>query len=464
MLSVTKSDFGKVLEPLQVSVLEAIGRSPSGSGGHISASGNGAFGGSLAVTGALTCATVNGFTPGTVTETQLSFTDITTGNATALKHGLLPKLSGNASDVLKGDGTFGAGGAGGTPQMLENWVEVKSTGTLGVNYEGLSGFYFPFTDGFTEVDRVGVLQLEREFNRFDFYVVDDDDTRGLGNTNLTRAGIRCGAVTLLSGDLTISAGKVIGKNAIDIASVDSIKYGELANFMFDDHDEQEVVGLSFKAGYRTADTTHLLDVWYAPNLNYFTDGYWIQRVSSPAYQIVWGSNLTGQDAYMTLNSNGTLTLDQYTSAGTLSVNGSGLVSSSSDARLKTNIRPITEASLPKIMKLRPVSFEWTEDVEKKRSQVHEGFIAQDVEKVIPNAVDGKKHPYRPKMDPATGKPVVDPETGEIVPDLTRIRPRGLDLTSIVAHLVKAMKEQQGQIEALRKTVTELSAVVHATPA
>ena len=40
--------------------------------------------------------------------------DVTTLNSSTLRHGLLPKLSGSASDVLRGDGTWGAGGGGGS--------------------------------------------------------------------------------------------------------------------------------------------------------------------------------------------------------------------------------------------------------------------------------------------------------------------------------------------------------------
>lgn len=40
-----------------------------------------------------------------VTEAELAFSDITTRNATASLHGLMPKLSGDAADVFRGDGT-----------------------------------------------------------------------------------------------------------------------------------------------------------------------------------------------------------------------------------------------------------------------------------------------------------------------------------------------------------------------
>lgn len=48
-----------------------------------------------------------GFTPiSGVTDATITTSDITTNNSTAAKHGWLPKLSGSASDALKGDGTW----------------------------------------------------------------------------------------------------------------------------------------------------------------------------------------------------------------------------------------------------------------------------------------------------------------------------------------------------------------------
>jgi len=47
-----------------------------------------------------------------ITENSLSFTDTTTANATSDKHGLLPKLSGDSDDCLRGDGTWDVCGTG----------------------------------------------------------------------------------------------------------------------------------------------------------------------------------------------------------------------------------------------------------------------------------------------------------------------------------------------------------------
>ena len=56
----------------------------------------------------------------------------------------------------------------------------------------------------------------------------------------------------------------------------------------------------------------------------------------------------------------------------------------SDRRLKTDIQPISE-SLDRILKLEPKNFSWIENNEKDT-----GFIAQDVEKVIPEVVQETK--------------------------------------------------------------------------
>lgn len=75
--------------------------------------------------------------------------------------------------------------------------------------------------------------------------------------------------------------------------------------------------------------------------------------------------------------------------GTIQSYGSPLVISASDRRLKNNILPVRNA-LNKISKLRGVYFNWVED---KRVELnlddrrHIGLLAQDVQEVLPEAVD-----------------------------------------------------------------------------
>jgi hypothetical protein len=77
------------------------------------------------------------------------------------------------------------------------------------------------------------------------------------------------------------------------------------------------------------------------------------------------------------------------------VNGSGLMqfqSTCSDERIKTEIETIANA-LDMILKLEPVEFDWNETFYKlKQGYPHNkkhslGFIAQEVEKILPEVVE-----------------------------------------------------------------------------
>ena len=88
---------------------------------------------------------------GTLTEGALSFSDVTTNNASASNHGFLPKLSGSATDFLKGDGTWGAATAGDSTIHISSWrLDGPTTSNLGNNYftvwtaTGTSSVYFEF--------------------------------------------------------------------------------------------------------------------------------------------------------------------------------------------------------------------------------------------------------------------------------------------------------------------------------
>ncbi len=64
----------------------------------------------------------------------------------------------------------------------------------------------------------------------------------------------------------------------------------------------------------------------------------------------------------------------------------GLWKTSSDARLKKNVKPLTGA-LDRVLQLRAVTFEWNNPEEHgNHTGLQRGFIAQDVEKVLPEWV------------------------------------------------------------------------------
>ena len=94
---------------------------------------------------------------------------------------------------------------------------------------------------------------------------------------------------------------------------------------------------------------------------------------------------------------------------------SGDLNSTSDERLKKNIKPIDNA-LADICQLEGVTFDW-----KDSGTQGQGFIAQQVEPIIPDVVN------------------TDEETGM----------KSVNYVGLIGHLVEAIKEQQVQIDGLK---------------
>jgi len=111
-------------------------------------------------------------------------------------------------------------------------------------------------------------------------------------------------------------------------------------------------------------------------------------------------------------------------AGSIEHNASESVAynTSSDYRLKENIKPLANG-LQRLLQLNPVQFDWKED---KTSS--EGFIAHEVQEIFSDAISGEKD-------------------GE--------QTQGMDYGRITPLLVKAIQEQQEQIEGLKQEIQNL---------
>jgi hypothetical protein len=103
---------------------------------------------------------------------------------------------------------------------------------------------------------------------------------------------------------------------------------------------------------------------------------------------------------------------------------------SSDYRLKENIAPMTNA-LAKVAQLNPVTYTW-----KSTNEAGEGFIAHELQAVVPDCVSGQKD----AVD-ADGNPVY----------------QGIDTSFLVATLTAAIQEQQALITTLTDRITALEA-------
>ncbi len=109
---------------------------------------------------------------------------------------------------------------------------------------------------------------------------------------------------------------------------------------------------------------------------------------------LWTVNTT---SLMSMNgSTGGLRLFLY-GAGTLVTDASGNVSASSDGELKT-VRGAFVRGLDAIRELRPVLYMWNEKSGMDMRHLNAGFIAQDVEQVIPEAVGVGARGYRTLAD------------------------------------------------------------------
>lgn len=104
--------------------------------------------------------------------------------------------------------------------------------------------------------------------------------------------------------------------------------------------------------------------------------------------------------------------------------GSHSWDSSSDIRLKKDIEPI-ESGLFKVMQLRPVTFNWKQDEYPKLNfdnHNHIGFIAQEVEEIVPQVVS-----------------TADDE----------MQTKSISYSDLIPVLTKAIQEQQKEIEQLK---------------
>jgi hypothetical protein len=128
----------------------------------------------------------------------------------------------------------------------------------------------------------------------------------------------------------------------------------------------------------------------------------------------------------TVNQGGTYFLINFGAAGTqtgqITSNGSTItINYTSDYRLKENVQPMTGA-LAKVLALNPVTYTW-----KNTKIAAQGFIAHELQAIIPDAASGVKDDIDDNGNP---------------------RYQGMDPSYIVATLVAAIKELTARVAVL----------------
>ena len=138
---------------------------------------------------------------------------------------------------------------------------------------------------------------------------------------------------------------------------------------------------------------------------------------------------TGGDVLI-VNSSGNVGINRNNPAERLDVNGNVKATNlilTSDAGLKKDIVPVSNA-LDKISQLEGVSFEWKDETLGKRKNM--GVVAQDVEKIFPEAVYGQE--------------------GE----------KGVNYPSLIAPLIEAVKELKTSNDILNRELQSQSRQIH----
>ena len=128
-----------------------------------------------------------------------------------------------------------------------------------------------------------------------------------------------------------------------------------------------------------------------------------------------------------------------TQVGNIVVTSSTAYNTSSDYRLKQNVEYDWDATT-ECKKLKPCQFKWIEDVAIEddggaTAQITTGFLAHELQTVVPEAVSGVKDATETYIN----------DDGD---SATRIKPQGIDQSKIIAILTKTIQELEARITAL----------------
>jgi hypothetical protein len=151
-----------------------------------------------------------------------------------------------------------------------------------------------------------------------------------------------------------------------------------------------------------------------------------------------GFALVARTDFTSSNGNLVALLSASGIVGTITTNNSSTAyNTTSDYRLKENVVPMTGA-LEKIAALKPCTYKW-----KATGEVAQGFIAHELQAVVPDCVTGEKDAVETVDDlDAEGRKIGTKE----VP-----RYQGVDTSFLVATLVAAIQELKAEFDAYKAT-------------
>ena len=432
-------------------------------GGTLTVTGAGTFNNQLDVTGNTTVGGTLTVTGAGTFNNQLDVTGNTTvgGTLTVTGAGTFNNQLDVTGNTTVG-GTLTVTGAGTFNNQLDVTGNTTVGGTLTVTGAGTFNDQLDVT-GNTTVGGTLTVTGAGTFN--DQLDVTGDVAIASGNLTLTDGTtslggaltVASGGVTLTEGDVTLTNGNLaLAQGSLAIGNITPgaplhvYKYDdergseennlvEIARFERGCHDasdnETEAEG-GFIGLYLNDDNTPHKEVarisWrYDNNPNNEVSGrlgFWTSHdanndADDPGYELL---------ERMTITKDGNVGIGKVPASGIkLDVNGnikSHSLTESSDVKLKENIHTLKDG-LAKILGLRGVSYQWKDD-KKAAQETHIGLVAQEVEGIFPELVSTDSQGMK-----------------------------SLSYSKLIAPLIEAIKEQQGQILELVNQVQQQQAQI-----
>ncbi len=163
---------------------------------------------------------------------------------------------------------------------------------------------------------------------------------------------------------------------------------------------------------------------------------------------IFVNNAAGNNLGLIVNASGT-NATAIISNGNMTVNGnithSGSITQSSDRTLKEGIAPL-ESTLSKLLAMNVVSYQYRQDTGLfLPTGTHYGVIAQELEPLFPELVS-QNTARIPNLDAADAGPSTS---------TTSIEFKSVNYTEMIPVLIKAIQEQQQQIEVLKAEIERL---------
>ena len=273
----------------------------------------------------------------------------------------------------------------------------------------------PYTFG-TATTSIPLSNLDANFNT---PVTIGNATVGLGNTVTTVGNLTLTNATISSGNVTVTTG-IFGAGTVSAPAITTT--GDTNT------------GIFFPAADTIAFTeggTESMRIDASGNLlvgttaNFSADKMCLNFTSAQNGLGIRDDSNSSSAFYTVYRNSANGVIGSVTRVGTTNAVS---FNTSSDYRLKENIVPMTGA-LDKVAKLKPVTYTW-----KDCGIAAQGFIAHELQAVVPDCVTGEKD----AVD-AEGKPVY----------------QGIDTSFLVGILTKAIQEQQALITQLQADVALL---------